>query len=115
MRLCVRPQSHIIDLTMGKVATRTLNAEIVKAAEETVSLALQHLGKTLDYSTDSLEDVEALIQHVESRLSQLSKEGKSADQTAQSASISMGQLHWRSDETAGGERGSPSTTARGYL
>ena len=74
MRLCVRPQSHIIDLTMGKVATTELNAEIVKAAEETVSLALQHLGKALDYSTNSLEDVEALIQHVKSRLSQLSKE-----------------------------------------
>ena len=72
------------------MATTEMNAEILKAAEYTVRLAKQQLGKNLDYSINSLEDVETLIQYVKKRFSQLSKEGKLTDKTVQNASMSIG-------------------------
>jgi hypothetical protein len=70
--------------------TNNPNAEILTASEFTVVAAKKELGKTLDYSTDSLGDLEALIQHVKSHFLKLKIEGKLAERTVQSASISIG-------------------------
>lgn len=70
--------------------TNNPNAEILTASEFTVVAAKKELGKTLDYSIDSLGDLEALIQHVKSHFLKLKMEGKLTEQAVQSASISIG-------------------------
>lgn len=70
--------------------TNNPNAEILTASEFTVRVAKKELGKTLDYSINSLRDLEALIQHVKSHFLKLKMEGKLSEKTVQSASISIG-------------------------
>jgi len=70
--------------------TNNPNAEILTASEITVRAAKKELDRTLDYSFNSLKDLEALIQHVKSHFLKLKMEGKLTEQTVQSASISIG-------------------------
>jgi len=70
--------------------TNDPNAEILTASEFAVGVAKKELGKTLDYSKDSLKDLEALIQHVKNHFLKLKTEGKPTEQTFQRASLSIG-------------------------
>jgi len=70
--------------------TKDPNTEILTASEFAVEVAKKDLGKTLDYSINSLKDLEALIQHVKNHFLNLKGEGKLTEQTVQRASISIG-------------------------
>jgi hypothetical protein len=70
--------------------TKDPNAEILTASEFAIGVAKKELGRTLDYSTQSLIDLEALIQHVKSHFLNLKKQEKLTEQTVQRASISIG-------------------------
>src|SRR5687768_15200626 len=70
--------------------TNNPNAEILTGSEFTVRAAKKELGNTLDYSINSLIDLEALIQQVKSHFLRVKKEGKLTEETVQSASISIG-------------------------
>lgn len=66
------------------------NNDVASAAEDAVKVAKQALGKTLDYSVNSLQDLDALIEHVKKQFVVLTKEGKLTEKTVQRATISMG-------------------------
>ena len=66
------------------------NSEILTASEFAVKAAKKACNKTLDYSIDSFEDLEAFIQHVKSHFKKLKNEGKLTEQTVQRASVSIG-------------------------
>lgn len=66
------------------------NSEILTESELTVKAAKKELNKTLDYSKNSFNNLEALIQHVKSHFSNLKKDGKLTEQTIQRASVSIG-------------------------
>lgn len=66
------------------------NNNIQSSAEYTVQIAKKELGKTLDYSANSLKDLDALIEHVKKHFSRLIQEGKLSDQIVQRASTSIG-------------------------
>jgi hypothetical protein len=66
------------------------NSEILIQSELTVKAAKKELNKTLDYSIDSLKELEVLIQHVRNHIVKLKREGKQTEQTIQRASISIG-------------------------
>jgi hypothetical protein len=70
--------------------TKDPDSEMLAVSDLTVKAAKQELGKTLDYSTDSFKELEALIQHVKSHFLNLKNEGKLTEQTVQRASISIG-------------------------
>lgn len=70
--------------------TEDPNAEILSASEIAVGAAKKELGRTLDYSVNSLNDLETLIQHVKSHFLKLKGDGKLTEQTVQRASISIG-------------------------
>lgn len=67
-----------------------INTEILKESEYTVKIAKKELGKTLDYSVNSLKDLDLLIEYVKNHFSNLKNEGKLSDQTIQRASVSIG-------------------------
>jgi hypothetical protein len=66
------------------------NSDILTAAELAIKGAKKELNKTLDYSIDSFKDLEAFVQHVKNRLSNLKLEGKLTEQIIQRASMSIG-------------------------
>ena len=70
--------------------TTDINTNILKESEYTVKTAKKELGKTLDYSVNSLKDLDLLIEHVRNHFLNLKNEGKLADQTIQRASVSIG-------------------------
>jgi hypothetical protein len=67
-----------------------INSEILTASEYTVKAAKKELGKTLDYSLESLKILEALIQRVRNHFIDLKKEQKLTEQIVQRASVSIG-------------------------
>ena len=70
--------------------TTDINVDILKESEYTVKTAEKELGKNLDYSVNSLKDLELLIEYVRHQFLNLRNEGKLTDQTIQSASVSLG-------------------------
>ncbi len=66
------------------------NNDVLSSAEDAIKVAEKALGKTLDYSVNSLQDLDALIEHVKKQFATLTKEGKLTEQTIKRASISMG-------------------------
>ncbi len=66
------------------------NSEILAASELAVKGAKKELNRTLDYSINSLNDLEAFIQHVRSHFLTLKNQGKLTEQTIQRASVSVG-------------------------
>ncbi len=66
------------------------NKDVLSSAEDAIKVAEKALGKTLDYSVNSLQDLDALIEHVKKQFATLTKEGKLTEQTIKRASISMG-------------------------
>jgi len=72
------------------VTTTDPNSEILRNSEYIVKAAKQEFNQTLDYSIDSIQNLEAIIQDVKARFLQVKKEGKLSEQTIQSASVSIG-------------------------
>ena len=70
--------------------TTDINTDILKESEYTVKTAKKELGKTLEYSVNSLKDLDLLIEHVKNYFLNLKNEGKFTDQTIQRASVSIG-------------------------
>lgn len=66
------------------------NNDVLSSAEDAIKVAEKALGKTLDYSVNSLQDLDALIEHVKKQFATLTQEGKLTEQTIKRASISMG-------------------------
>lgn len=64
--------------------------EILAASALAVKAAKKELNRNLDYSVNSLKDLESLLQHVKSHFSDMKKEGKLTEQIVQRASISIG-------------------------
>lgn len=67
-----------------------LGSVILKAAEYTVGIAKKNLGLDMDYSTQSIRDLDAVIEFVKNHFSNQRREGKLTDETVSRAAISLG-------------------------
>lgn len=72
------------------MATPNPNNDILAAAEYAIKVAKQELGRNLDYSEDSLEDFDILVEHVKRHFSKINADGKLSGKALQRASISLG-------------------------